>query len=109
MVRCSPDDCVRSVGSREDVWEGLALKTKGGLTKDDLEETESGRIVSKRVSEQSTLRARRNPSFTANIPGNRGEAMQKLRNENKQLKRRVKVLEKQVRELGQEPMSLPDR
>ena len=107
MVRCNPDDCVRSVGSREDVWEGLALKTKGGLTVDDLEQNENGRIVSKRVSLQSSQRARRNPSFTANIPGKRGQAIKTLQKENSLLKKHIKRLEKQVRDLGETPVPVP--
>ena len=43
----------RKRGTREDVWAGFALKTNGNLTKDDLIQTPSGKIVSKRASEKS--------------------------------------------------------
>lgn len=42
---------IRSVGTREQVWEGLAKKTAGGLTKDDLIMNSRGKIVSKKRSE----------------------------------------------------------
>ena len=40
-------------GQRRQVWEGRALKTKGGLTKDDLMVSKSGKIVSKAKSKKS--------------------------------------------------------
>jgi len=43
-------------GSRSEVWNGLALMTRGGLMKDMLIISRTGRIVSKKKSEQ----ARRN-------------------------------------------------
>ena len=43
----------RKRGAREDVWSGFALKTNGNLTKDDLIQTPSGKIVSKKASEKS--------------------------------------------------------
>jgi hypothetical protein len=43
----------RKRGTREDVWSGFALKTNGNLTKDDLIQTPSGKIVSKKASEKS--------------------------------------------------------
>lgn len=39
-----------TAGQRRQVWEGRALKTKGGLTKTDLRENKQGKIVSKRAS-----------------------------------------------------------
>ena len=35
------------VGSRAQIWHGTAFKTTGGLTKEDLMQNKSGRIVSK--------------------------------------------------------------
>lgn len=40
---------VKSIGTRADVWSGLAQRTKGGLGKDDLMMI-GNRIVSKRAS-----------------------------------------------------------
>lgn len=37
-----------NIGSRAQVWHGTAKKTSGGLTKSDLFQTNSGRIVSKK-------------------------------------------------------------
>ena len=39
-----------TVGTKRQVWNGTATKTKGGLTKSDLMRNPSGRIVSKRAS-----------------------------------------------------------
>ena len=39
-----------TAGQRRQVWEGRALKTNGGLTKNDLMQSKSGKIVSKRAS-----------------------------------------------------------
>jgi hypothetical protein len=43
----------RKRGTREDVWAGFAAQTNGNLTKDDLIQTPSGKIVSKKASEKS--------------------------------------------------------
>jgi hypothetical protein len=43
----------RKRGTREDVWAGYAERTNGNLTKDDLIQTPSGKIVSKKASEKS--------------------------------------------------------
>ena len=51
-----PDDCpriVKRVGNRVEVWEGIALRTGGGLTKKDLFRTGHGQIKSKRASAAS--------------------------------------------------------
>ena len=42
---------MKIVGSRAEVWHGVAKKTKGGLTKDDLTQNKYGRIVSKKRSQ----------------------------------------------------------
>ena len=54
-------------GSRSEVWNGLALMTRGGLMKDMLKISRTGRIVSKKKSEQ----ARRN--YEAKNPFKRKE------------------------------------
>ncbi len=41
-----PDHKTRKVGSRRQVWNGSAEKTKGGLRKSDLVKNKYGRIVS---------------------------------------------------------------
>ena len=38
------------IGSKKDVWHGLAQKTSGGLRKKDLIRNKSGKIVSKKKS-----------------------------------------------------------
>ena len=43
-------------GSREEVWEGKARRTAGGLCKDDLVKNMAGKIVSKRQSETAKAR-----------------------------------------------------
>ena len=40
-------------GQRRQVWEGRAEQTKGGLTRKDLMENKSGKIVSRRASRAS--------------------------------------------------------
>lgn len=46
------------VGSRNDVWSGDTYKTTGGLTKKDLMEHRSGKIISKRKCIQETINNR---------------------------------------------------
>ena len=41
---------VKRYGTRNDVFEGLAEKTRGGLTRDDLMLSKTGKIVSKKKS-----------------------------------------------------------
>jgi hypothetical protein len=41
---------VKRYGTRNDVFEGLAEKTRGGLDKDDLMLSKTGKIVSKKKS-----------------------------------------------------------
>ena len=40
-------------GTRVEVWHGEALRTNGGLTKEDLFQKKNGHVVSKRASEAS--------------------------------------------------------
>lgn len=47
---------VKKYGTRDQVFAGTALQTKGGLTKDDLFES-NGRYVSKRASEAVKIRS----------------------------------------------------
>jgi hypothetical protein len=48
-------DVTRRVGDRNDVYNGRALMTKGGLKKEDLFE-KNGRYVSKKMSENAKIR-----------------------------------------------------
>jgi hypothetical protein len=45
-----------SVGTREQVWNGSAGKTSGGLSKNDLMMSKTGHIVSKKQSEAARAR-----------------------------------------------------
>ena len=42
---------MKKFGDRQSVYDGLATMTRGGLTKDDLIVSKTGRIVSKKKSE----------------------------------------------------------
>jgi hypothetical protein len=94
---------VRKIGTREEVIRGLAEKTKGGLTINDLEEVSDGRIVSKTVRDSSRRKARKNPSFTSRMSG--GRAVSALRQQVAALQARVQALEAQLRGLGAEPVA----
>ena len=43
------------MGSRDDVWNGIAYKTSGGLIKSDLIISKTGKIVSRKKSIQESL------------------------------------------------------
>lgn len=47
-------------GTREEVWDNHATKTRGGLKKKDLLKTSSGKIISKKVSALSKNRYKKN-------------------------------------------------
>ena len=47
---------MKTKGSREDVWNGIAQETSGGLKKKDLMISKSGTIVSKKASESAKSR-----------------------------------------------------
>ena len=42
---------IKKFGDRLSVWDGLASMTRGGLTKDDLVMSKTGKLVSKKKSE----------------------------------------------------------
>ena len=50
-------------GDRNSVWNGEAKQTRGGLTKDDLIKSRSGKIVSKRKSESARALYQKNGGF----------------------------------------------
>lgn len=49
---------VRAVGSRAQVWHGMARHTSGNLTKADLKKNRAGRIVSVKASERAASEQR---------------------------------------------------
>lgn len=51
-----PVPVVKKVGTRLEVWNGKAIKTKGGLTKDMLVRNSAGAIVSKARSDAARAR-----------------------------------------------------
>lgn len=56
-----PSQDLTTAGARRAVWEGRAMKTRGGLTRDDLKVSKStGKIVSKRASRASKRNFERN-------------------------------------------------
>lgn len=52
-VKRAKPTTVRAVGTRAQVWHGLANHTSGGLTKGALMMNKAGRIVSKKASERA--------------------------------------------------------
>ena len=42
---------IKKFGDRNAVWDGLASRTRGGLTKDDLMMSKNGKLVSRKKSE----------------------------------------------------------
>ena len=63
---------IRKVGSRDDVWQGRAEQTKGGLKKEDLREKvvkvnpKTGKEYTRIVSVKASEAARRNMNFGRN-------------------------------------------
>jgi len=61
---------IKTRGTRQEVFEGLAKRTPGGLTKDDLFENK-GRLVSKKASEKAKTnfltKAAPNPMYNGSI------------------------------------------
>lgn len=49
---------VRAVGSRAQVWHGMARHTSGNLTKADLKKNRAGRIVSVKASDRAASEKR---------------------------------------------------
>lgn len=47
---------MKTTGTRQEVWDGAASRTRGGLTKSDLTQSRTGGIVSKRMSEAARAR-----------------------------------------------------
>ena len=50
---CTDRAKTMTVGTRTEVWNGKKQTTVGGLTKKDLKKNKSGRIVSKKVSQNA--------------------------------------------------------
>lgn len=61
---------VRKIGTRDEVWRGVAEKTKGGLRKDDLKEkvakvdSRTGKVYKKIVSVRASDAAARSNNLT---------------------------------------------
>ena len=55
-------------GDRTSVWNGQAKQTRGGLTKDDLIKSKSGKIVSKKKSESARALYQKNGGFRSKAP-----------------------------------------
>lgn len=54
-------------GDRSSVWNGTAKQTRGGLTKDDLVMSKSGKIVSKKKSESARAWYQKNGGFNKKV------------------------------------------
>ena len=54
-------------GDRNSVWNGQAKQTRGGLTKDDLIKSKSGKIVSKKKSESARALYQKNGGFRSKV------------------------------------------
>lgn len=54
-------------GDRNSVWNGQAKQTRGGLTKDDLIKSKSGKIVSKKSSESARALYQKNGGFKSKV------------------------------------------
>jgi hypothetical protein len=59
QFKISPPVEVKKIGTREEVFERKALRTKGGLTSDDLVMNSKGAIVSKKASAQGREKMQR--------------------------------------------------
>ena len=57
---------IKARGTRKEVWEGTAMHTGGGLSKDDLFLNKTGKIVSRRQSE--VAKARRQSALKVRQP-----------------------------------------
>lgn len=61
---------VRRIGSRDDVWRGVAERTKGGLRREDLKEkvakvdSKTGKVYKKVVSVRASDAAARNDNLS---------------------------------------------
>ena len=51
LVETSKQEKLKARGTRQEVFAGLAKRTGGGLTKDDLKENSKKQVVSKRASD----------------------------------------------------------
>lgn len=65
---------VRKIGSREEVWDGVAERTKGGLRKDDLQRKvvkvdPKGREYTKLVSRRASEAAQRSTNLGDHLKG----------------------------------------
>ncbi len=75
-------------GDRTSVWNGQAKQTRGGLTKDDLIMSKSGKIVSKKKSESARALYQKNGGFKSKAAKTPEPVQEKEELEPPKLKRR---------------------
>ena len=75
-------------GDRTSVWNGQAKQTRGGLTKDDLIMSKSGKIVSKKKSESARALYKKNGGFKSKAAKTPEPVQRKEEPEPPKLKRR---------------------
>ena len=63
---------IKNIGSRVEVWHGKALKTAGGLKKNDFIKNKIGRIVSKKKSLKHSKDPNKNPLLKKGFQRNKG-------------------------------------
>lgn len=65
---------IKARGNRQDVWDGKAKRTSGGLRKEDLIKNKRGKIVSKKMSESAKSRY---PKLKAALCGSEQKEIEK--------------------------------
>jgi hypothetical protein len=82
---------MKTIGKRREVFNGNALKTRGGLARKDLKRNRSGKIVSLTKSKMAR-KEKYNPLMKQNLLVNKGSGVfgvqQMLGNSNKKTKKR---------------------
>jgi seryl-tRNA synthetase len=103
------------VGTREQVWAGVAQKTSGGLRKKDLMISKSGKIVSKKASEaakermKSTICSYCFKLFKGEVKENKTERKLKEKKVKGASKKRVAELEKEIESLRKKAGRIAER
>lgn len=84
---------MRTIGKRREVFNGTAIKTRGGLKRNDLKKNNSGRIVSAKKSRMAQKK-KYNPLMKQNLLVTKGSGVfgvqQMLYNSNKKTKKNRK-------------------
>ena len=82
----SNHNACRKIGSKYEVFQGLALRTSGGLCKDDLMESKRGQIISKKRHEQGKKAFKNIENFIkSNKDANKIDQEEKLEENNNKL------------------------